>query len=173
MCSLKRQKCKLQFYLLSQGLATKISMKIAKILQVAGRKLTWTHREPKHAEQQLLREHRSAGTDRAAGRNLLKSCTFHALALLSVSVKQQKCVKTETVRACMNTRSISENLLAALPDFSIVLAQRLHCTQLHSDNFYTYTPTHTNMSWHTLIALNQVSICMQKPPRRALMNLPN
>lgn len=33
--------------------------------------------------------------------------------------------------------------------FRWVDVEMLHCTQLHSDNFNTYTPAHTNMSWHT------------------------
>lgn len=33
--------------------------------------------------------------------------------------------------------------------FHSVHVEILHCAQLHSDNFNTYTPTHTNMFWHT------------------------
>ena len=33
--------------------------------------------------------------------------------------------------------------------FCAVHVEMLHRTQLHSDNFNTYTPAHTNMSWHT------------------------
>ncbi len=33
--------------------------------------------------------------------------------------------------------------------FRSVRVEMLHCTRLHSDNFNTYTPAHTNMSWHT------------------------
>lgn len=159
-------------------------MKIAKILQLAGRKFTWTHRESQHAEQQLCAstgleitadgQHGLTGQRWKSAQKLHISCTGFASCLCWTAevFKNWECATVHEHTEHLRKLGQAEPLTAALPDFSLVLAQRLHCTQLHSDNFYTYTPTHTNMSWHTLIALNQASICMRKPPRRALMNLP-
>lgn len=50
-----------------------------------------------------------------------------------------------------NLQNLDRQILSLLifACFYWIRVEILYCTQLHSDNFNAYTPTHTNMSWHT------------------------
>lgn len=150
-------------------------MKIAKILQLAGRKLTWTHRESKQAEQQQVWESLLTDSMEEPAQKPHVSRTGFASSFCSTAevFKNGECATVHEHTEHLRKLGQAEPLPAALPDFSLVLCTKaaLHSAAL-GQLFHLHT-THTNMSWHTLIALNQVSICMHKPPRRALMNLPS
>lgn len=101
-------------------------MKIAKILQLAGRKLTWTHRQSKHAEKQLV----------------------------LLSGKQQRYLKTEDVQLHEHTQHLrklgqAEPLTDALPDFCLGLAQKaaLHSAEL-GQLFHLHTHPHKHVLAH-------------------------